>query len=111
MTGYTELCSSEDVQDGEMRSFDSGDNKILVVNLGGKFYAIDAICNHMGGKLVDGKLKDNIVICPRHKCEYDVTSGKIKKKAGFFVQAFSGKCNDQISYATKVEGGKIYVDI
>ncbi|WP_083754985.1 Rieske (2Fe-2S) protein [Methanococcoides burtonii] len=50
MTGYTELCSSDDVPDGEMRSFDSGDNKILVVNHGGKFYAIDAICNHMGGK-------------------------------------------------------------
>ncbi|NOQ48756.1 Rieske (2Fe-2S) protein [Methanococcoides sp.] len=88
MTGYTELCSSDDVQDGEMRSFSSGDNKILVVNLGGKFYAIDAICNHMGGKLVGGKLKDNIVICPRHRCEYDVTSGKIKKKRVFLCRHF-----------------------
>ncbi|NPE27675.1 Rieske 2Fe-2S domain-containing protein [Methanococcoides sp. SA1] len=111
MTEYAELCSSDDVPDGEMRSFNSGDNSILVVNLGGKIHAIDAICNHMGGKLVDGKLKGNIVICPRHSCEYDVTSGKIKKKAGFFVQAFSGSCTDQTSYATKVEDGKVYVEI
>lgn len=106
-----EICGTNDVPNGKMRSFISGEYNILVVNLDGKFHALDAICNHMGGKLVKGKLRGNIVVCPLHKCEYDVTTGYIKKKAGFFVQAFSGKCNDQVSYITKVENEKVYVQI
>lgn len=111
MAEYTELCSTEDVPEGEMRSFTTGDNEILVVNLKGEFYALDAICNHMGGKLVKGRLKDNLVICPVHRCRYDVTSGKVKRGAGFLVETFSGKCGDQKAYELKVENDRVYVKI
>lgn len=92
-----------------MRSFTTGGSEVLVVNLKGDFYGLDAICNHMNGKLVKGRLKDNLVICPVHRCRYDVTSGKVKRGAGFLVESLSGKCGDQKAYELKVEGDKIFV--
>ncbi|WP_052402731.1 Rieske (2Fe-2S) protein [Methanococcoides methylutens] len=111
MAEYIELCSTTDVPEGEMRSFTAGGNEVLVVNLKGEFYGLDAICNHMGGKLVEGRLRDNLVICPVHRCRYDVTSGKVKRGAGFLVETFSGKCGDQKAYELKVEDGKVFVNM
>ncbi|WP_135606726.1 Rieske (2Fe-2S) protein [Methanococcoides sp. NM1] len=111
MAEYVELCSTADVPEGEMRSFTSGNNEVLVINLKGEFYGLDAIFNHMGGKLAKGRLRDNLVICPVHRCRYDVTSGKVKRGAGFLVESLSGKCGDQKSYELKVEDGKVYVKI
>ncbi|WP_445476284.1 Rieske (2Fe-2S) protein [Methanococcoides methylutens] len=111
MVEYVELCSTTDVPEGEMRSFATGSTEVLVVNLKGDFYGLDAICNHMGGKLVKGRLRDNLVICPVHRCRYDVTSGKVKRGAGFLVESLSGKCGDQKAYELKVEDDKVYVKI
>ena len=48
-------------------------NAILIARIGGKFYASDAICSHLYGYLPRGELRGNVVICPVHKAQYDIT--------------------------------------
>jgi nitrite reductase/ring-hydroxylating ferredoxin subunit len=52
-----------------------GREEILVANLGDRYCAMDNICSHSGGSLGDGWLEGNVVICPLHGWEYDVTTG------------------------------------
>ncbi len=68
----------------EMQSSDSGKlvevagQPIALFNVGGKFYAIDSTCTHVGGPLADGFLEENIVTCPWHGGRFDVTTGEVK---------------------------------
>jgi nitrite reductase (NADH) small subunit len=52
-----------------------GREEILVANIGGELHAMDNVCSHSGGSLADGYLHGNVVTCPLHGWEYDVTTG------------------------------------
>ncbi len=41
----------------------------------GAFRAIGAACNHKGGPLAEGRLRDEYVVCPWHGWEYSVLTG------------------------------------
>jgi 3-phenylpropionate/trans-cinnamate dioxygenase ferredoxin component len=62
---------------GSMKQVKSGGSDILVANVGGKIYAIDNRCPHMGGNLSKGALEGAIVTCPLHGSQIDVTSGRV----------------------------------
>lgn len=42
----------------------------------GAFRAIGAACNHKGGPLADGHMRDEYVVCPWHGWEYSVVTGQ-----------------------------------
>ena len=42
-----------------------------------KYYATDNRCPHMGGNLSAGKLDGNILTCPRHHSQFDLTDGHV----------------------------------
>jgi metal-sulfur cluster biosynthetic enzyme/nitrite reductase/ring-hydroxylating ferredoxin subunit len=52
--------------DGEM---------IALFHVGGQFHAIDDVCTHDGGPLVDGELIDHKIACPRHGAKFDIRTG------------------------------------
>lgn len=54
-------------------------NPILLSKIGGKIYAMDAARSHYYGYLPRGTLRDHTVICPVHKAEYDIATGKVVK--------------------------------
>ena len=41
-------------------------HQIAVFSFGGGFRAISNICNHKGGPLCEGRLRDQFVMCPWH---------------------------------------------
>ena len=85
-----------------MKSVSVNDKIVLVVNVGGKFYAIGNKCTHFGGDLSKGMLEGTIVTCPRHHSQFDVTSGKrIKGPAS----------KDEPVYEIKIEGQSIKIDV
>ena len=79
---FIEIAQVSDVPAGSMKVVSAGDKKILIANVDGQFYAINNRCIHMGGDLSKGKLTGKVVTCPRHKAEYDVTSGEVISKPG-----------------------------
>ena len=63
--------------EGEMRVFDIDGTKVSVAAAGGRLYAFDDACTHMGCSLSEGKLENTIVTCPCHGSQFDVTSGSV----------------------------------
>lgn len=66
-----------DIPPGKMKGAEVGGKKMLIANLDGKFFAMRSVCNHMGGPLEQGKLAGNVVTCPWHGSQWDVTTGKL----------------------------------
>ena len=51
-------------------------HRIAVFHYGGAFHAIADGCNHRGGPLSEGRLRDEYVMCPWHGWEYSVVTGR-----------------------------------
>jgi nitrite reductase/ring-hydroxylating ferredoxin subunit len=106
------ICSTSDIAKGSMKGFTVNNRQILVANVDGNFYAMDAVCSHMQGYLPDGKLEKNVVICPVHHARYDVTTGKVVKNiSGLFKLATGKGASDLHTFSVTIQEGSIYVDV
>jgi nitrite reductase/ring-hydroxylating ferredoxin subunit len=105
------VCEVMDVAEGTMNGFTVNEKKILIANVQGTFYALDAICTHRGGYLPDGKLSGNLVICPVHGTQYDVTTGKVFRNVSTLMKFLTGQATDLKRYDVSVEGDSIFIDI
>ena len=84
----------------EAKEFSCGDKTICVANVNGAFSAMDNVCLHRGGPLGQGVMDGNIVTCPWHGWQYDVTTGKISQNPAVGVDC----------YRVEVRGEDIFVD-
>jgi len=50
--------------------------RIAVFQHDGRFHAISNVCNHKGGPLCEGRMRDEFVTCPWHGWEYSVVTGR-----------------------------------
>ncbi len=51
-------------------------HRIAIFNYGGAIRAIADGCNHRGGPLSEGRLRDEFVMCPWHGWEYSIITGR-----------------------------------
>lgn len=98
---FVRAGKTAEVAQGTIREFQVNGKAIAVAHVGGTFYAISNTCLHQGGPLGAGPLEGNIVTCPWHGWEYDVTTGKIKQNATVGVPC----------YQVEVRGDEIFVDV
>ena len=76
---FVKVSDTKDIQPSQMKAVEVGDEIICVVNVEGKYYAIDNICTHEGGPLADGSLEDYEVECPWHGSKFDVRTGEVAR--------------------------------
>ena len=106
------IANTADIPEGQMKGFTIEDKKVLVANVGGKYYAIDAVCSHIGGYLPSGKLQNNVVTCPKHGTQFDVKTGKVYKQLNVLYRvATMHNASDLNRYDVVVEGDDIKVQI
>lgn len=73
------LARTDELQDGEMKAFSFGENKVLLSKIAGKFYAVGGLCPHYGASLDEGILHDGTIVCPWHHASYDAKTGDLKE--------------------------------
>ena len=73
---------------------------VALFHVAGRFHAIDDVCTHDGGTLVDGELCDHTIACPRHGAKFDIRTG-----AALTMPAV----RPTRSHEVKVEDGQVYV--
>ncbi len=97
---------------GTMRGFTVKYAYILLANVDGNFHAVTAVCPHMRGYLPIGMLEGNIIKCPVHGSQYDVTTGKLVKDVPGVLRVLTGGgSHDLMSYPVSVEDETVYVEI
>lgn len=105
------VCRTTDVAIGTMKGFMANQKQILIANVEGNFYAVDGVCTHRFGFLARGKLEKNIIICPVHGAQYDVTTGKVYKNIPGLMKMMTGNgAEDLNSYKTEIKDGFVFVE-
>ena len=105
------VCEVSDVAKGTMKGFTVKDKQILIANVDGNFYAMDAICSRKHGYLPSGTLAKNVVICPVHRAQFDVTSGKVSKNVSAAERLIIGGAKDMQTYKISMKENQIYVEL
>jgi len=76
MADFAKVASLSDLKPGTAMAVDVNGKTIALFNVEGKIYATDNTCLHQGGPLAEGTLAGEIVSCPWHQWEYNVTTGE-----------------------------------
>lgn len=125
-----DVASVQDVPNGKMKHVEINGKEILIANVDGECYAISDRCGHSNAPLSSGNLKGNVVTCPLHGAQFDVTTGsKVKdftlpvssldklpedfKRYTQYALSLVGsiKTQDQEKYRLKVENNRIKIRV
>jgi nitrite reductase (NADH) small subunit len=98
---FLRVSKKDEVPAGTIREFALDGKVVAIANVAGKLFAINNVCLHRGGPLGEGELNGQVVTCPWHGWQYDVTSGKLATNPAVGVQ----------TYAVEIRGGDIFVDV
>lgn len=101
--GKVIVAKTSDVAPGTLHKASIDGREILVVNIGGKYYAMDDTCTHAGASLSEGTLDGNIITCGWHGAQFDCKSGNLEK--------FPAKINNLKSYNVLVESDNLFVEV
>lgn len=70
------VCSTADVAPGHCFRVEMDDEDIVLVNVGGEFFACSNICSHDYAELHEGEVEDEQIVCPLHLARFDVRTGE-----------------------------------
>ena len=100
-SGFVRAAAIADVPEGKAKTVTTAGHVIALFNAGGRIFAVDNRCPHMGFPLDRGSVKDCILTCHWHHARFDLNSG------GTFDQW----ADDVRSYPVKIEDREIWIDL
>ena len=77
MSPLIDIGATDDLADGAIKTVTVDGRELLLARVGGKYYAADERCPHMGGRLSQGRLEGTVITCPRHGSRFDLTDGHV----------------------------------
>lgn len=77
MSEWIDVCAANELEPGEFRTLWIDDIEVAVVNVDGKFHAVQDVCTHDGGELTGGLIEGCEIECPRHGARFDLRTGAV----------------------------------
>jgi 3-phenylpropionate/trans-cinnamate dioxygenase ferredoxin component len=108
---FIEIASEDEVKTGTVKKVNAAGREILVSNIGGKYFAVDNRCPHLGGDLSKGFIEGSTVICPKHGSRFDLITGKNITGPQKSIFKVIKSLHDLKTYELKVKDGKIIAQI
>jgi nitrite reductase/ring-hydroxylating ferredoxin subunit len=99
--GLTRVASLPEVPEGKPKAVRVKGHSIALFNVGGRIYATDNQCPHMGYPLTRGAIRDGVLTCDWHGWSFDLEGG------GCFV----GGCDDLATFPVEIQDGEIWLDL
>jgi nitrite reductase/ring-hydroxylating ferredoxin subunit len=101
MSTKIELCSVDEVAEGEAKRVETNGLQLAVFNLNGQFYVTDDLCTHGPGLLHEGYIDGDIVECNFHNGSFNIKTGEV----------VDPPCMIPVkTYRTSVEGDKVFIE-
>jgi nitrite reductase/ring-hydroxylating ferredoxin subunit len=98
---FVEVCSVEDIWEGEMHCFSVRDATVLVLKLDGRLRAYQGRCPHQGVALVEGDLDGMILTCRAHHWQFNALNGEGINPRKAHLERFS----------TEIVSGKVLIGV
>ncbi|PHY03478.1 MAG: hypothetical protein CK530_00855 [Planctomycetaceae bacterium] len=100
MADFVRVAAISELPDPGKLFVEVDDEMVALFHVEGSFYAIDDVCTHDSGPLVDGELNGFKIACPRHGAKFDIRTGS----ALTMPAVRSTRAHD-----VKVENGSVWV--
>lgn len=97
---YT-VAKVAEVGPGTLKLVSVNETRIVLVNHGGTYYAINNECPHEGNALCDGEIKGCAVVCPGHEWEFSLETGESDDHPGFQAE----------TYPVRVDGAELKITL
>lgn len=92
---FKTVCSTEEVWEGELQEFSVDARDIIIIHTEhAGFRAYDARCPHQDQSLAEATLDGNVLTCPAHLWQFDVTTGAGVNPANCKLTTFPCKVVD-----------------
>lgn len=102
MSEFIKVATVDQIPVGGSKLVEIEEIRVALFNLNGEIYAIEDVCTHDGGPLVEGTVVNgHEVMCPRHGARFDIRTG-----AALSFPAFEATN----SYAVRVEGDEVWME-
>ena len=101
MANFIPVADLAEIPPGTAKVVEVQNVGVALFNLEGTIYALDNTCQHAGGPLGEGTIKDDTVICPWHGYRYHIKTGTHLKNPDMSVAC----------YPVTVEDGTISVSV
>ena len=84
MTGFVKVAKLNEIPHNASKLVEMQDVRVALFNLDGQLYAIEDVCTHDGGPLVEGEIVNGCEVeCPRHGARFDIRSGRAVRFPAF----------------------------
>lgn len=101
-------CEAAEVALGALKYVKVSGKDLVLANVDGEYYAMENWCTHEQGNLSEGALEENVLTCPDHGAQFDVTTGRV-------VMGPNGDSPDAIqkekTFKVTVQGSDLMVDM
>jgi len=101
MPEFQKVAETSQIPQGSGKIFEVNGNQIAIWNLSDNYYAFQNVCPHRGGPVGEGEVEGNIITCPWHGQQFDVTS----------CQGITNPAAKLTKYELQVEGNDIKVAV
>lgn len=102
MAEFVKVATKDQVPVGSSKLIEIEYVRIALFNLDGDFYAIEDVCTHDGGPLVEGEILNGCeVMCPRHGARFDIRTGEALSFPAFEATA---------TYEVRIDGDDILIE-
>jgi 3-phenylpropionate/trans-cinnamate dioxygenase ferredoxin subunit len=96
------VCEIDEITEEDVLQFEHGGQVYAIYHTPSGFYATDGLCTHEDEPLADGLVLGEIIECPKHQGRFHIPTGKAKG---------APVCVNLKTYATKIEGQRVYIGI
>ena len=77
MGDFVKVARTSEIPPGARKSVWVEGIRVLVLNIGGTYYAVDDSCPHRECSMEHAKLKGTTIICPCHLAQFDLETGEV----------------------------------
>jgi nitrite reductase/ring-hydroxylating ferredoxin subunit len=102
MTDYFKVAQADELEEGELMAVEVDGEPVCLAKVEGCIYAFTDNCTHISGPLNEGELDGEVLTCPWHGAQFNITTGKVLR----------GPARQDIaSYPVKVEDNAVFVSL
>ena len=102
MSDFIKVATTDEIAPNESKLVEIDDVRVAIFNLDGTFYAIEDVCTHDGGPLVEGEIVNGCQVqCPRHGARFDIRTGEAVSFPAF---------SPTTAYEVRVEGSDVLIE-
>ena len=102
MSNFVKVASLDEIPPGGSKLVEVDMVRVALFNLNGEVYAIEDVCTHDGGPLVEGTIVDGCEVqCPRHGARFDIRTGAAVRFPAF---------EPTKAYTVRIEGQDVWME-